>query len=187
MSDRAKAKAVLLEAALAAGREGIQRTNHYKVFWLAHLFHMLSAGTLLTQWSIVKMPQGPGVDQGQALLDELEAEAMLVVGQRAKGPYLSMPASVPRERLERAEAVVREHLSPQERESIHEALACVGPDDASTASRWSHKVSRSWKAAELGQTLDIFADLYVDDIEFSELTSRVEADSETAARILGEA
>lgn len=185
MSDRDKAKAVLLEAALVAGRSGLQRTNHYKVFWLSHLVNLLQTGLHLTNWPIVKMPAGPGVDAGAELLDELQMAGLLTIERQAIGPYISKPAVVPPTALDAAERVVREHLTSAERESIREAYGSIGSSGAGAASDWSHAVSRSWREASPGSALDVYADLYQDDMEFDELRTRLNSDALEAQRVLG--
>ena len=38
------------------------KTRLFKAFYFAHLFYARSAVDYLTDWPIVRMPQGPGID-----------------------------------------------------------------------------------------------------------------------------
>ena len=75
--DVARAKALALAITLCKP-EGWQRTVFYKVFWRAHLRHMLQHGRALTDWPIVRMPNGPGIEKGPELLAQLAEEGAIV-------------------------------------------------------------------------------------------------------------
>ena len=64
------AKRLILEILRQAGGE-IEKTKIFKAFWLAHLYYSKIAPGYLTDWPIVRMPNGPGIDRGDQLIVEL--------------------------------------------------------------------------------------------------------------------
>ncbi len=87
MLDVDRAKQVLVELIRAAGGEWTGLTKLYKAFYLAHLYYADSAPGYLTNWPIVRMPNGPGVESGDELLTELVL-ADIITRQNARiGPY----------------------------------------------------------------------------------------------------
>ena len=177
---RGKAQAVLVAVVRAAGE--ILRTNMYKAFWLAHLSAIGRTGHELSDWPIVKMPNGPGIDR----FDELLAGAGGVVVEE-EVPYgdftgkqlqIADPAA--------AAALIKAHLSDAEVESIEDSARLVAKDTATQASEISHKLSRSWRLEpDLGRELDIYMDLLLKDEDFDRVKARMRKDGELAAEILG--
>ena len=82
-----QAKQVLVELIRAAGGEWTGLTKLYKAFYLAHLYYAESAPGYLTNWPIVKMPNGPGIESGEALLNELVIAGILAREGARIGPY----------------------------------------------------------------------------------------------------
>jgi hypothetical protein len=87
MADRAEAKRLILKIlAISGGRlEAMSRLN--KAFYAAHLFYWQQHGKLLSDYPVVKLPNGPGIDDFEKLVAELEAEEKLTIEKGTKGPY----------------------------------------------------------------------------------------------------
>lgn len=87
MADREEAKRLILKIVAVAGGqlEAMSRLN--KAFYATHLFYWQEQGKLLSDYPVVKLPNGPGIDDFEALVAELEAENKLVVVLGEKGPY----------------------------------------------------------------------------------------------------
>ena len=56
-------------------------------FYLAHLFYAKSEIGYLSDWPIVRLPHGPGVDEGEVLLAELVGTGILNAKSQSIGPY----------------------------------------------------------------------------------------------------
>lgn len=59
----------------------------FKAFYFAHLYYAKANVDYLTDWPIVRMPNGPGIDKFQPLLNELIHEGILKVSDELEGPY----------------------------------------------------------------------------------------------------
>ena len=66
-----RAKQVLVELIRAAGGEWTGKTRLYKAYYLAHFYYAETEPGYLTNWAVVKMPYGPGIECGDELLNEL--------------------------------------------------------------------------------------------------------------------
>jgi hypothetical protein len=62
MLDVDRAKRVLVDLIRAAGGEWRRKTRLYKAYYLAHLFYAEAETGDLTNWPVVKMPYGPGIE-----------------------------------------------------------------------------------------------------------------------------
>jgi hypothetical protein len=61
---RAKADAVIIELLRTAAGEWTGKTKLYKAFYFAHLYFANEHPGQLTDWPIARMPEGPGIHQG---------------------------------------------------------------------------------------------------------------------------
>ena len=62
-----RAQAILLAAVLAAGGRWKRKTTLWKAFWWAHLECMKELGAELSDYPVVRLPQGPAPDDGDLL------------------------------------------------------------------------------------------------------------------------
>lgn len=157
-----RAKGILL--AICSRRvDGWPRTLVYKIFWHAHLRHMAQNGRALSDWPIVWMTHGPGIEKGDVLLDALEGERAilqekkLVAGERES--IIAKPLD--RARVDGAWT----SLSDAQRESIEWACKLLWASTSEEASLKSHLDSRAWQAycKHPGRELPIYTDLIEDD------------------------
>jgi hypothetical protein len=166
MSNRERAKRLILEILRAAGG-GLGKAVLFKAFWLAHLYYVKKAPGYLSDWPVIHMPTGPGIDQGDALLRELAGEGLLQQTHEPNGPYTEMHCRLTDKPLEAG-------LSEAAVAAVQEAVAFVKQFTAAGLSQWSHDASRSWRETAPGEELDIYADLIPED-EFEEAEKQVEA------------
>jgi hypothetical protein len=155
-----RAEAVVL-AILGFAPAGMGRTKLYKAFWLAHLYFARANPGFLTDWPVVRMPNGPGIDRGDHLLGDLEAHGLISQDFEQIGPF-----SEKRVRLVGSPPV----LSPEAGSAIREAAEFVQGHTAADLSQMSHDFSRSWRTKSNGDELDIYSDLIPDD-EFTTLSN----------------
>lgn len=148
-----QAKQVILELIRAAGGSWAGKTKLYKAFYLAHLYYADREPGFLTSWPIVRMPNGPGVDQGDELLEELVFARDLDLESIKIGPYPSTTyhlAEGAGRATELSEAAIR---------AIQDAVQFVSPKSAQELSDLTHDFSRSWNTAKDGEELNIYIDL----------------------------
>src|SRR5579872_6868508 len=82
-----KARDVILEILRNTDGEWNGKTKLFKAFYFAHLYYANERPGLLTDWPIARMPQGPGIDKGDALLAGLVRDGYLTVEHFHEGPY----------------------------------------------------------------------------------------------------
>jgi hypothetical protein len=159
------AKELILDIIACQGDEFEGKTRLYKAFYYSHLFYWKDTRGILTDYPIVRMPEGHGVHEGSRLLRELEEEGEIVVRTRPKGPYMETRFALARSRS----------TSPEDPRiaAIRRALDWIEGRSAAELSAEIHEHSRSWRQAEDGDVLDIYADLLSDD-EYEELVRRTE-------------
>jgi hypothetical protein len=175
--ERRKAKAILVAAIQAAGGRFARRTNLYKVFWVAHLVHMVNHGSTLSNWPIVRMPNGPAPDKARDLLTALEKEGIVRQVPQLHGPRSGYDSELLN--LAKAVELTEAELTSEEIDSVSYTVQQLEGATASALSRWSHELSRAWRGARNGGTLDIYIDLLEDDEEFDALRRELR-DSEEA-------
>ena len=153
-----KAKRIITEI-LKQSPEGIGKTKLYKTFWVAHLFYAERQVGFLSDWPIVRMPMGPGIDRGESLVAELIDEGRVSVTNERVGPFVET-----RHHLGKSD----EHPLPTEAvEAIKEAVAYIKPMSAEECSDLSHRFSRSWNQTSNGEEMDIYSDL-IPDVEYGQ-------------------
>jgi len=146
---------VICQIVAAAGGRLEGKLRLYKAFYFAHLFYWQRGQGVLTQHPIVRMPLGPGIDQGATIIQALQEDGTLNVSTRPVGPY--------REHV--YELVKPFEINPADPryQAIEEAVEWVRNKSAVELSEETHVWSRSWRQAQDGDVLDIYADLLEDD------------------------
>jgi hypothetical protein len=155
-SDTEKAKAIILEIVKEMGGSCHGKTRLYKAFYFSHLFfasdNFLTLGEL-SEWSIVNMPNGPGIDKGQELLNDLTREGYLSSKQEMVAPvYVENVYACTDKRFPCP-------LKKNEVESIKKAVEFVNGKTASQLSEMTHEFSNSWNHSKIGEVLNIHQDL----------------------------
>jgi hypothetical protein len=152
MPDRPRAKQIIVEIIRLHGGEIPTKTSLFKAFYFSHLYYAKSAAGYLSDWPIVRMPNGPGIDDADRLLDELIEDGTLALRQMRIGPYDAICYRL----LKNA---IPENLSLDEIEAIKTAVDFVKGKTAGELSSLTHEFSRSWRLAEDGEELNIYIDL----------------------------
>lgn len=153
--DKDRAKRIILEIVRQAGGE-LGRTKIYKAFWLAHLIYDESEPGFLSDWPIVKMPNGPGIDDGKELLTELERAGLVETVPAQKGGHTEYGCRL-------VDSTPDLGFQEAETNAIRKAVEMVKEPTASRISEISHDVSRAWREAKMGDQLNIYADGESDD------------------------
>ena len=166
--DRDRAVSVILEILRQAGSAGLGRIQLYKAFWLAHLFYAKDNPGYLTDWPIVRMPRGPGINMGTILLRELENAGKLKQTTEYVGPFQEF-------RCRSVATATNPQMSADEVEAIRQAYEFVKGKTATELSEYSHEYSRSWREMADGSELDIYNDLIQDDDEYNERKDALDA------------
>ena len=159
-----------------AGGSVAGRVRLYKAFYAAHLFYWQRHEGTLTDYPIVRMPYGPGIDRGSELLAELQNEGWITIRTRMSGPYQEDVFRLSR-------STRKEMLSTAEREAIERALRWVGKKSASVLSSETH-LSRSWNAVAQGQEMAIYLDVLTED-EYQRIQESVSKADERLDKVFG--
>lgn len=164
MPDINKAANVLRVIVDASGGEFEGRLRLVKAFYFAHLFHLKETGKFLTDWPIVRMPKGPGIDSLKSILDHCKSESILSEAQSSVGPY-------PEYRYRTAEIHSDRDLDEKERNAIIKAAIFVSSRTGSELSEITHEYSNAWQQAVDGEELNLALDL-LDQEQFTYLQQR---------------
>ncbi|MEX0710935.1 MAG: hypothetical protein WD278_01210 [Pirellulales bacterium] len=151
MPDRERAKQIIAEIVRVCGTCP-SKTTLYKAFYFAHLYYAKREPGYLSDWPIVKMPFGPGIDQGDELLDELTRADVLRPKTCSVGPFVAVQYSA-------ACPGVPESLSLEAISAIREAVDFVKDKSAGELTALTHEFSRSWNEAAFGEELNLYADI----------------------------
>lgn len=154
---RQLAKDIIVEIIRQAGGTFEGKTRLYKAFYFAHLYYFEdSDGRILSEWPIVRMPQGPGINDGHVLLEELERDGVIALATQLNGPY---PESV----------YLLKNCSGDSpfdcmaESAIRRACEFVFYKRAHELSSFTHEFSRSWRETKNGDELNIYQDILDDD------------------------
>jgi hypothetical protein len=167
-----RAKKIIVELVRQAGGEFQNKTNLFKAFWKAHLAYAANSPGYLSNWPIVRMPNGPGIDDFDLLLAEMLADGWLTIGETEVGPYRAMTFSL-------GPSCPPPSLPAAAIDAIREGVQAVDGKTATAVSGESHENSRVWREARDGEELDIYLDLISDqdrnrlETDFAVLTSTV--------------
>lgn len=172
--DKELAKRILLEILRQNAGKMEGKTRLYKAFYFAHLFYYKSGHGLLSDWPIVHMPNGPGIEAASDLLRELQGDDLIDMGTQPNGPFFeywfalkkSSPSS----------------LGPNETEAIRLAVEFVKDMTAAELSDKSHQ--RSWWKGQPGRPLNIYVDL-LDDDEYDQDTAQIDRISRDVSAVFG--
>ena len=168
-ADKERAKRIITEI-LRHCPQGIGKTKLFKAFWLAHLFYANEQPGFLSDWPVVRMPHGPGIDECGTLFGELTNEGRMKVGCSFNGPFTEISHQLNRQDYERL---------PEEAErAVKEAVDFILPRSATACSELSHEYSRSWNERANGEEMDIYSDL-IPDTDYERLkteSDRIAAD-----------
>jgi len=153
---RDRAKRIIVEIVRQAGGEFQNKTNLYKAFWRAHLAYADTNLGYLSNWPIVRMPQGPGIDNFDHLLADMLADDWLTIGERQIGDCTAMVFAI-------GSRCPPSIFNDAQITAIRSGVAKVKHKSARFVSDQSHKDSRVWNEASDGDTLDIYLDLIPED------------------------
>lgn len=152
--DRATAEEVILDIVAVRGGRFESKTLLYKAFYLAHLYYWEEHDGVLTHYPIVKMPNGPGLDDGDQLLAGLVSSGRLTREVEPFGPFH-------REVFTLVEPRPVDPGSARQ-EAIRKALAFIGTKSAKQVCDEVHEFSKSWQNGASGAELPIYMDLLTD-------------------------
>src|SRR4051812_23617273 len=87
MPDKSRAKQIIVEIIRLSGGRLESKTRLFKIFYFAHLYFAKDNPGYLSDWTIVRMPHGPGIDTAESLIRELVEEKVIDVCRGDLGPY----------------------------------------------------------------------------------------------------
>ena len=171
--NRELAELTILEIAKqSSGDEITGKIRLFKAFYFTHLFFACDFPGLLTEWPIVRMPHGPGIEDFDQLIDRLVKHGALETADVKVGPYPSTRYRAT------GQAPPYDPLSPDALSAIRTAIEFVANKTGAQLSDLTHEFSISWMEANDGEELSIYKDLQ-DTEEHAELKAAVdELDSE---------
>lgn len=151
LRDRERAKLIIRAILHEAGGTLDLRTSLYKAFYAAHLYYFAETPGVLSNWPVVRMPEGPGIDDGQTLIAQMVREN-LIAEYDSYSPYHEYSYKL-------LKPLGPDEISRDERAAITKAVAYVKGKTARSLSRELHEKSYSWKNAKDGEVLNIYLDL----------------------------
>jgi hypothetical protein len=156
--DADKARRVILEIIRQSAGDRIEgKTKLFKAFYFAHLFYAQDKTSYLSEWPIVRMPNGPGIDDFSMLLGWLCRQGFVRVEPCSVGPYTSTSYSL-------TEQGLREPPLPaSELAAVRKAIDFVSDKSGAQLSDITHEYSKSWNDAQDGEELPIYLDLLSDE------------------------
>ena len=159
---RAVAEDLVVEIVRAAGGEFANKTNLFKAFWLANREHAAIRLVPMTEWPVVRMPNGPGIDRFDELTESLQDSGRLTV--------VIEPVGSKERFVYRTDSSEKTSLTGEQIELVQGAVQRVQRLTASAVSDLSHDESLSWNERRNGDPLDPFLDSL--DPQFVDATSR---------------
>jgi hypothetical protein len=155
VESRNAAKRLIEEILAIAGGSLAGETRLHKAFYASHLYYWQLGAGVLTDWPIVRLPFGPGIDDAKALLAELVNEKRVRRERQPAGPYWEAVFHL-------AERFEVDPTTPRHT-AIEKAVNWVKPLSAAELSAATHEYSRAWRDGSNGAELDIYADLLGED------------------------
>ncbi len=152
VDSRKQAQQIIVEIIRQSADPFEGKTRLYEAFYLSHLFYYLDSDSLLSDWPIVHMTHGPGIDEGEQLLAELSASGIIETKHGLKGPY-------PEERYQ----LLTGEPSPLNRDecdAIRKSVAFMSGMTGAELSTLLHDRSFSWNHGKPGDQLNIYLDLF---------------------------
>jgi hypothetical protein len=152
-----KARQIILEIVRQSANHSLMgRTRLYKAFYFAHLYYLGDFGEFLSGWPIVRMPNGPGIDKFDTLIQPLLDRGDITARSTRSGPFPTTRFTARRELQDTS-------LSESEVQSIQKAVEYIHDKQAGRLSEITHEYSRSWQESENGDELQISLDLMTDE------------------------
>ena len=175
--DTASAEEIILDIIAVKGGRFESKTLLYKAFYLAHLYYWVKHEGVLSHYPIVRMPNGPGIEQGDELIEGLVRSGRITRSVEPYGPY----------RTEVFTLVESRPIDPKSgrQDAVRDALAFIGTKTAKQVCDEIHEFSRSWRRGASGDELAIYLDLLTDDELVAVQTAAKEA-GELLRQALGE-
>ncbi len=156
-NDSERATRVILELIRQADGDSIEgKTRLFKAFYFAHLYYALDNSDYLTEWPIVRMPNGPGIDNFDELMAQLVSDKLIEIQPCMTGPYKSSRYVATSLANKQAE------LSPPEIAAINKAVGYVTGKSCTDLSEITHEHSKTWNDGKNGEELPIYLDLLSD-------------------------
>jgi hypothetical protein len=154
--NRDRAKRIIVELVRQAGGVFYNKTNLFKGFWRAHLAYADQNHGYLSNWPIVRMPRGPGIDNFDHLLAEMLRDDWLATDEKEFDGKVAMVFTL-------GQQSPNTGLDNRQIEAVKAGVKAVKYKSADFVSDRSHEDSRVWYEAANGQTLDIYLDLVPDE------------------------
>lgn len=155
MYNRAAAKGLILEILAAAGGKLTGKVRLHKAFYIAHLYYWRDHKGALTDYPVVRLPFGPGIEDAPALVNELQDEGAIEITTRSSGLYHETVFSLLADlKVDRKSARFA---------AIKQAASYVKKRSAVQLSEETHVFSRTWQEAGNGDELNIYLDLLTDE------------------------
>jgi hypothetical protein len=152
-------KQAILEIIRKSDGEFTGKTRLHKALYFAHLIYFEMTPACLTDCEFARLPQGPGIHNGNAILKELEDTGLLAREVFHDGPYL--------ETRYRLTAQAKQTPTPFPAKAdlaLQRAVDFVRGKSAAELSQYTHEYSKSWNLARReGELLDIYIDVIPDD------------------------
>jgi hypothetical protein len=145
---RERAKRTILELVRASDGKIVSKLRLHKAFYQAHLLYFEETGLELTGYPIVHMPNGPGIEDADPHIRELEAAGVLEESE-GNGDFDN----------ERVYTVVGEaapELDAEKAAAIRAAVEWANALSITALKRESHK--QSWHESGMGREQNIFVD-----------------------------
>ena len=157
MSSRNSAKRVILEIIRQSAGDAIEgKVRLFKAFYLAHLYYAKKNVNYLTEWPIVHMPKGPGINDFDVLIDELSEAGLVEQGEVPVGPFKAATYRATQHGLSEPP------LDKAETAAVAKAVQFIAGKTGAQLSDITHEFSRSWQDTEDGNEMSIYIDLLSD-------------------------
>jgi len=154
--DAQTAKRILCAIIQEEGGKLDGKVRLYKAFYWAHLSYFQKFSGVLSEYPMARMPQGPGIDHGEDLIFELQAEGLISVEETpiaGRNPEMSF----------RLTAGFKVNATDEEMEAIRDGVAKIRGKTGTQVSAETHECSRVWNRKRDGQILNIYEDLLTED------------------------
>jgi hypothetical protein len=162
-------KQAILEIIRKSDGEFAGKTRLHKALYFAHLIYFEMTPACLTDCEFARLPQGPGIYNGDVLFTELEDSGLLEREVFHDGPYLET-----RYRLTSQAKPAPAPLPAKADLALQRAVDFVRGKSAAELSQYTHEYSKSWNlATSNGDLLDIYIDVIPDD-EFERREKKLE-------------
>ena len=157
MPDRNRAIRIMAEVIRQAGGAITGTTALHDAFYFAHLYYAESEPGYLSDWPIVKMPNGPAIHSGSRLIAEMKEAGILSTDHIQVGPFRAV-------RLRLCDgALPGEPLQEDAIRAIGRAIELVRHKSTAELHDLIREFSRSWHSARQREEMCIYIDPIPDD------------------------